>query len=44
MMSVNIPPALAKHLCFAYRMAILTGAGVSAESGVPEPLFHLPST
>ncbi|HEX4882886.1 MAG TPA: NAD-dependent deacylase [Casimicrobiaceae bacterium] len=34
-MTVTIPPALARALRNARRVAILTGAGVSAESGVP---------
>jgi NAD-dependent deacetylase len=33
--SIEIPPALARALAAATRIAVLTGAGVSAESGVP---------
>ena len=32
---MEIPPALVEKLCSARRVAVLTGAGVSAESGVP---------
>jgi hypothetical protein len=35
----TIPPDLIPRLHSASRVAVLTGAGVSAESGVPEPLF-----
>jgi NAD-dependent deacetylase len=33
--SLEIPPKLANHLKKAQRVAVLTGAGISAESGVP---------
>jgi hypothetical protein len=37
--AIPIPTALILILRSARRVAILTGAGVSKESGVPEPLF-----
>lgn len=34
-MTFNIPDEVVAHMCSAKRVAVLTGAGVSAESGVP---------
>ncbi len=38
-MGVRLPSALLPLLRAASRVAVLTGAGVSKESGMPEPLL-----
>ena len=38
--SMTIPPDLIARLRSARRVAVLTGVGVSQESGGPEPLFQ----